>query len=153
MTERGRARLHLIGAVAWSDGLVRIGLSRSRRARLDSRNACLRGTDGFFFGFVGFIQLIAEFVLRFLKFADRLSHSTRQFRQFFCPEEDEDDQQYDDQVWPGQIHEAREQAHNVWLNIRLPGEVAREFGGRDGGDDEEVELRLLTCVPSGFETR
>ena len=120
-------RLDLIGAVAGSDGLVRIGLS-SGRARLDSWNIGLRGPNRFFFGLAGLIQLVAEFVLGFLKFAHCLSHSTRQFRQFFCPEEDENDQQDDNQIWPGQIHEAREQAHNIWLNIRLPEEVAREFG-------------------------
>jgi len=119
-------RLDLIGAVAGSDGLVRIGLS-SGRARLDSWNAGLRGPNRFFFGLAGLIQLVAEFVLGFLKFAHCLSHSSRQFRQFFCPEKDKDDQQDDYQIWSGQIHEAREQAHNTWLNIRLPEEVAREF--------------------------
>src|SRR5262249_27822881 len=84
-----RVPLNLIGAVAGDSSLVRVGLS-SGRARLDSRNVCLRGGHAFFFGLAGFIQLVAEFVLGFLKFAHCLSHSTRQFRQFFCPEEDED---------------------------------------------------------------
>ena len=116
--------LDLVGAVSGSDCLVRIGLS-SGRARLDSWNVCLRGLNGFFFGLAGFIQLVAEFVLRLLKFAHCLSHSAREFWQFFCPKEDEDDQQDDDQIWSSQIHEAREQAHNLWINIRLPEEVAR----------------------------
>src|SRR5207248_9559627 len=54
--KRRGTRLHLIGAVAGSDGLVRVGLS-SGRARLDSRNVCLRGAHGFFFGLAGLIQL------------------------------------------------------------------------------------------------
>src|SRR5690348_142500 len=85
-----RAILDLVCAVAGSDGLVRIRLS-SARARFDSRNARLRGTNGFLFGLAGLIQLVVEFVLGLLKFAHCLSHTTRQFRQFFCPEEDEDD--------------------------------------------------------------
>jgi len=121
--------LDLVGAVSGSDCLVRIGLSPGR-AGLDSRNVCLRRTNGFFFGLAGFVQLVAEFVLCLLKFAHGLSHSTRQFWQFFCPEEDEDDQQNDDQIWSSQIHEAREQAHNMWLNISLAEEVAREFESR-----------------------
>src|SRR6266576_7019862 len=127
--ETSAVRLDLIGAVAGSDGLVRIGLSCGR-ARFDSWNTALRGTNVFSFGLAGLIQLVAEFVLGLLKFAHCLSHSTRQFWQFFCPEEDEDDQQDDDQVGSSQIHEAREQAHNTCLNIRLPEEVAREFENR-----------------------
>src|SRR5438477_10506113 len=95
------ARLNLIGAVAGSDGLVRIRLS-SARARLDSWNAGLRGTNGFFFRLAGLVQLVVEFVLGLLKFTHCLSHPTRQFRQFFCPEKDEDDQQDDDQIWSSQ---------------------------------------------------
>src|SRR6476660_5187808 len=138
--ETTAVRLDLISAVTGRDGLVRIGLS-SGRARLDSRNTGLRGADGFFFRLTGLVQLVAEFVLGFLKFAHCLSHSPRQFRQFFCPEEDEDDQQDNDQIWSSQIHEAREQAHNKWLNIRLPEEVARKFAGAARGDTQRQDAR------------
>src|SRR6476620_54728 len=138
--EPSAMRLDLIGAVAGSDGLVRIGLSCGR-ARFDSWNTALRGTNVFSFGLAGLIQLVAEFVLGLLKFAHCLSHSTRQFRQFFCPEEDEDDQQDNDQIWSSQIHEAREQAHNRWLNIRLPEDVARKFAGAARGDTQRQDAR------------
>src|ERR1051326_4742450 len=83
-----RKRSDLIGAVAGSDALVWIGVSPGR-ARLDSRNICLSRTNCFFVGRTGFIQLVAEFVLGFLELAHGLSHSTRQFRQFLCPEQDQ----------------------------------------------------------------
>jgi hypothetical protein len=118
--------LNLIGAVAGSDGLARAGLSgRLRSPRFDSRNVCLGRANCIFLGLAGFVQLVAELVFCFLKFADSLSHSFSQLRQFLCPEKDKDDQQYNDQIWPRQIHKAREQAHNVCLNIRLSVKVAR----------------------------
>ena len=119
-------RLNLIGAVAGSGGLVRVELgSRAGSSRFDSWDVCLGWANCFFVGLAGFVQLVAEFVFCFLKFADGLSHSFSQLRQFLCPEKDKDDQQNNDQIWPCQIHEAREQAHNMCLNIRPPGKVAR----------------------------
>src|SRR6476659_4388037 len=108
MTKTRGTRLNLIGAVAGSHRLVRVGLA-------------------------GFVQLVAELVFCFLKFANGLSHSLSQLRQFLCPEKDKDDQQNNDQIWPCQIHKAREQAHNLYFNIRPPAEVAREFGGEGAG--------------------
>jgi hypothetical protein len=75
-----------------------------------------------------------------------LSHSFSQLRQFLCPEKDKDDQQNNDQIWPCQIHKAREQAHNLYFNIRPPAEVAREFGGEGAG-----QLALRAAInPESF---
>ena len=121
-----RLRLNLIGSVAGSHGLIRVGLSRrARSSRFDSRDVCLSRANCLFLGLAGFVQFVVEFIFCFLKFADGLSHSPRQFWQFLCPEKDKDNQQYNNQIWPRQIHKAREQAHNMCLNIRLSVKVAR----------------------------
>src|SRR3982750_946095 len=77
--KRAGASLNLVGAIAWRDSLVRIGVCRGgRSSRFDSRDVCLCRTNTFFFGLAGLVQFVTELVLRFLKFPDRLSHSLRQ---------------------------------------------------------------------------
>ena len=56
------------------------------------------------------MQLVAEFVLRFLEFFDRLSHATRQLGQFLRAEENQHDQQQKDQFLSADVHE-REKFH------------------------------------------
>jgi len=49
-------RLNLIGAVAGSDGLVRVGLGgRAGGSRFDSGHVCLRRLNCFFLGLAGFV--------------------------------------------------------------------------------------------------
>jgi hypothetical protein len=57
-TQAGRqcTRLNLIGAVAGSDGLVRVGVGgRTGRSRFDPRHVCLGRVNCFFLGLAGFV--------------------------------------------------------------------------------------------------
>ena len=108
--------LDLVGFVAGSRRLIRIGLRGAARWLVrDARHSCLRRFDvllcRFGIRFPGFVQLIAEFVLRFLELLHSLAHSPCELGQFLCAEQNEDDQQNDDQIRPGQVHEAGKKAH------------------------------------------
>ena len=57
------------------------------------------------------MQLVAEFVFRFLKFLDSRAHAASEFRQFLRAEENENDQEDDDQVGSAEVPQESEQAH------------------------------------------
>src|SRR5207237_3572045 len=63
-------------------------------------------------GLSGGMQLVAEFVFRFLKFLDGRAHPARQLRQLLRAEENENDQEDNDQVGSAEIPQKSEQAHN-----------------------------------------
>ena len=81
-----------------------------------------------------FVQFVVELVLGFLKLLYRLAHSACEFRQFFRSEQNKNDQEDNDQVWPCQVHEAGEEAHFNWQHQTVS-PSCKEFqrGGRPGG--------------------
>src|ERR1043166_1637462 len=116
--------LDLVRFVAGRDGLIRVGTHCRGRRTFNSRNR----RSGRFqlrfarvgLGFTGFVQLVAEFVLCLLKFLHRLTHPACELWKFFRAEEDKNNEQDDDQIWPGQIHEGGNEAHRSQTSDRLP---------------------------------
>src|SRR5436305_2212703 len=157
-------KLDLIGFIAGSDRFSCLRLcSRSARRALvvtsgDGRlswfyvrlgNLCIRLSS--------LVQFVVELVLGFLKLLYRLTHSAGELRQFFCAEENEDDQQDDDQVRPGQVHKAGEEAHFNWQHQTVSPSCKEFQRGRRaaGGGRVKVDRQSamgkhsLLCVPSG----
>src|SRR5712692_11435332 len=68
------------------------------------------------------MQFVAEFVLCLLEFFDRFTHAARQFRQFFGAEQQQNDQQDENPLWPFEyIQEVCEQGHtSIRRSDRLP---------------------------------
>src|SRR5260370_12658744 len=73
------------------------------------------------------MQFVVELVFGLLKLLHRLAHSAREFWQFFCAEQNENDQQNDDQVGSSQIHEAGDEAHTSLLRSDSFGQLARQI--------------------------
>jgi hypothetical protein len=128
--------LNLIGFVSRRDYGTRL---RWRDARcclvLTSRDGRLRGFDVWFGNFrlrlISLVQFVVKFVLCFLKLLYGLPHSACELGQFLRSEQNENDQQDDDQVRPGQVHEAGEEAHNC-ANIKALSPTCKEFQQRRG---------------------
>src|SRR5260370_4083705 len=73
------------------------------------------------------MQFVAELVFGLLKLLHRLAHSAREFWQLLCAEQNENDQQNDDQVGSGQIHEAGDEAHTSLLRSDSFVQLARQI--------------------------
>src|SRR5260370_25603005 len=89
------------------------------------------------------MQFVAELVFGLLKLLHRLAHSAREFWQLLCAEQNENDQQNDDQVGSGQIHEAGDEAHTSLLRSDSFGQLARQIAQQQPG------LKLTDPRPCG----
>lgn len=74
----------------------------------------------------GGMKLVAEFVFRFLEFANRLSHTPRQLGQLLRAEEHKYDKKNEDEFLTTHIHEGKKH-HKIAAKIRLSLRVARQF--------------------------
>src|SRR5262249_1346992 len=157
-------KLDLIGFIARSDRC-----SCLRRCSCSARSALVVSSrDGRLSRFHGrlgnlclrlpsLMQFVVEIVLGLLKLLYRLTHSGGELGQFLCSEQNKNDQQDDDQVGPGQVHEAGEEAHfncqhqTVSPSCKEFQRSRRALGGRVSKVDRwsAIGKHSSVCVPSG----